>query len=68
MVEEKEELPKTRLGLLLIGTGGPSPAHLHMGHSWASKMTQQVKVLIAKPDDLSCSPRTHVMEGERISP
>jgi hypothetical protein len=31
----------------------------------ARDMTQQVKVLAAKPEDLSSIPETHTMEGEK---
>lgn len=35
------------------------PAHEKL--SWAGKMTQQVKRFTAKPDDLSWTPRTHMV-------
>lgn len=31
---------------------------------WVHGMAQPAKAFVAKPDDLSLSPRTHVVEGE----
>lgn len=30
--------------------------------SWASKMTEQARVLVTKPDDMSANPKTHIAE------
>lgn len=37
------------------------PKHVH---SWVGKMAQAIRVLAAKPDDLSSNPSSHVTEGE----
>lgn len=30
--------------------------------SWASKMTEQARVLVTKPNDMSANPKTHIAE------
>lgn len=35
---------------------------------WVSKMVQQVRVLVTKPDNLSLNPGSHMAEGENQLP
>lgn len=37
------------------------------GQALAKEMAQEIKALVAKPDNLSSTPRTHTVEGETDS-